>query len=228
MSPADALGSACSAREVLELSVPHDVGLLREQIETYRTEAGGERVMIGVVGEPGAGKSTFAAEIVRIMDGDAVLVPMDGFHLSNRVLERLGSKDRKGAPDTFDRHGFVHLVRRLRQQSEDVVYAPEFLREFDEAIAGAITVHRSTPVVVIEGNYLLLDESPWDEARACLDAVWYIDLDSDVRLARLTERHKAYGRAQQDAWRWAREQDEGNARIIRRTRDRAHLVIAAS
>lgn len=228
MGTPEAAISPYSGHEVLEMCFPHDIGLLRTHIDRCRAHASGQRIMIGVVGEPGAGKSTLAAEIVRVMDGEAVLVPMDGFHLSNRVLDQLDRRDHKGAPDTFDRHGFVHLVRRLRQQTEDVVYAPEFLREFDEAIAGAIAVPRSTPVVIIEGNYLLFDESPWDEVSACLDSVWYIDLDHDVRLARLTERHKAYGRPSQDAWTWASVQDEDNARLIRPTRDRAHLVILAS
>ena len=207
-------------------TVPRDVEQLCRLVDRHRATAPG-RVMIGVVGEPGAGKSTLVDDLVRALGGDAAPAPMDGYHLSNRVLDAMGLRERKGAPETFDAHGFVHLLARLRDQTEDVVYAPEFLREHDEPIAGRIPISRDTPVVLVEGNYLLLEAEPWRQVRHQLDAVWYLDLDRDERLQRLAERHRSFGRAAAQAWDRARTHDEVNAELVRRTRGRATLVVGS-
>lgn len=207
---------------------PRDVEHLRDLIGRLRAVAApGRRTIVGVVGEPGAGKSTLVAELVDALGPDAAPAPMDGFHLSNKVLDDLGLRERKGAPETFDAHGFVQLLERLRDQREDVVYAPEFLREHDESIAARIAISRDTPVVLVEGNYLLLDEHPWLEVRRHLDAVWYLDLDHDERLRRLADRHRSFGRAEAQAWERARTHDQVNAELVRRTRVRADLVVRA-
>src|SRR5882724_4386889 len=125
-----------------------------------RVAAGGQRLIVGIVGAPGAGKSTLAGQLDALFGDDAVLVPMDGFHLSNRVLADLGRERRKGAPDTFDTCGYVALLRRLRQQTDDVVYAPTFRRDLEEPVAAGVAVSRQTPIVITEGNYLLLDTPP--------------------------------------------------------------------
>ncbi len=137
--------------------------------------ARGGRRLLGITGAPGAGKSTIAAEVVAALGEDAVLVPMDGFHLAQARLEALGLTATKGAIDTFDGGGFVHLLRRLRAADEDVVHAPTFRRDLEEPIAGAIAVDRRTPLVVVEGNYLLVDEPPWDEVAGLLDETWFVD-----------------------------------------------------
>lgn len=227
MSMSGAAAQVSSPPETVGVRLPQDIGLLRQRIDRLRAAGRGQRVIVGIVGEPGAGKSTLAAELLQVTD-EAVLVPMDGLHLANTELARLGRRDRKGAPDTFDADGFVQLVRRLRHQVEDVVYAPDFRRDLDEAVAGAIAVPRACPVVILEGNYLLLDDSPWNEVCDMLDESWYILVDDDVRLDRLTERHRSYGLPPDHAHDWARVQDEANARLIRRTRDRATLVVALS
>lgn len=207
---------------------PRDVEHLCGLIGRLRAaSAPGRRTIVGVVGEPGAGKSTLVAELVEALGPDAAPAPMDGFHLSNKVLDDLGLRERKGAPETFDAHGFVHLLARLRDQREDVVHAPEFLREHDESIAARIAITRDTPVVLVEGNYLLLDEHPWLEVRRHLDAAWYLDLDHDERLRRLAERHRSFGRAEEHAWERARTHDQVNAELVRRTRVRADLVVRA-
>ena len=116
------------------------------------------RTLLGLVGAPGAGKSTLAAALLAEFAEVAQVVPIDGFHLANVELERLGRRDRKGAPDTFDSAGYVALLRRLLVQADDeVVYAPEFRREIEEPIANAIPIHARTQLVITEGNYLLLD-----------------------------------------------------------------------
>ncbi|MEN3614388.1 nucleoside/nucleotide kinase family protein [Plantactinospora sp. ZYX-F-223] len=184
----------------------------------------GPRRLLGITGAPAAGKSTLAGLLVTALHGIAELVPMDGFHLAEAELHRLGRHARKGAPDTFDGAGFVALLRRLRAGTE-TVYAPEFRRELEEPIAGAIPVPPSVPLVVVEGNYLLVPDQPWDEVRELLDEVWFLDLDETERLHRLTERHIAFGREPLEAAARARGTDQRNAELIAGTIDRADLVV---
>jgi pantothenate kinase len=123
------------------------------------------RTILGIVGPPGGGKSTLAQTVVTAVGSAAVLVPMDGFHLAQAELVRLGRRHRMGAPDTFDALGYIALLRRLRDRTEEVVYAPGFRREIEEPIAGAIAVPRANPLVVTEGNYLLVPDEPWAGVR---------------------------------------------------------------
>jgi len=187
--------------------------------------ARGQRAVLGICGAPGAGKSTLAAEIAGALGESAVLVPMDGFHLANAELERLGRRDRKGAPETFDAAGFVSLLERLRQQTDDVVYAPNFWREIEEPIVGAIAIDRRVPLVVTEGNYLLHDQDPWSRIRPLLDVCWYVEGPEDERLRRLVARHVAFGKPPDEAHEWVRRSDETNARLIEATRGLADLVV---
>ena len=188
--------------------------------------AGGQRRLLGLVGAPGSGKSTLAQALLQALPGRAQIVPMDGFHLANIELRRLGRADRKGAPDTFDSAGYVALLRRLREQREDeIVYAPEFRREIEEPIAGAIPVLPETRLVITEGNYLLLDDGPWAGAASLLDEVWYVDVDDASRLERLVRRHEQFGRTRAAALAWVQQTDEPNARRIAATRGRAQHVI---
>jgi pantothenate kinase len=188
----------------------------------------GQRRILGITGAPGAGKSTVAEGVVAALAPDAVVVPMDGFHLANAELRRLGRADRKGAPDTFDAAGYLALLRRLRDRADDVVYAPAFRREIEEPIAGAIPVPRDVPLVVTEGNYLLVPEPPWAGVRQLLDEVWYVEAPDAERIARLIRRHVAYGRTEAAAAAWALGTDERNAALIRSTRGRADLVVTVS
>jgi pantothenate kinase len=181
----------------------------------------GRRRMLGITGAPAAGKSTLAATLAQALAPDAVLVPMDGFHLAASELHRLGRHERKGAPDTFDAAGYVALLHRLRANAEDVVYAPEFRREIEEPIAGAIAVPRGVPLVITEGNYLL----HWPQARALLDEVWFVDADEQARLARLVARHMAFGRTRAEAEGRAYGSDQRNAELIAASRDGADLIV---
>ena len=186
--------------------------------------AGPGRAVLGIVGAPGAGKSTVAEALVAALGEQAVLVPMDGFHLADAELRRLGRADRKGAPDTFDAAGYVHLLRRLVDPAEDVVYATVFRRELELAEAGALPVPPGTPLVVTEGNYLLLD-GPFRPVRALLTQCWYVDVDPALRLERLIARHERHGRTRTAAEAWVAQTDEPNARLIEATRDRADLRV---
>jgi pantothenate kinase len=187
----------------------------------------GARRILGITGPPGAGKSTLAGRLVAELGDRARLVPMDGFHLADAQLERLGRRQRKGAIDTFDAGGYLALLRRLRENREPVVYAPEFRREIEEPIAGAIAVPQHVPLVVTEGNYLLAEAEPWGAVRELLDDAWYVALDEGVRLDRLIRRHIDFGKPPDAARAWATGTDQRNAELVARTRARADLVIVA-
>jgi pantothenate kinase len=190
-----------------------------------RLVAPGRRRLLGIAGAPAAGKSTVAEAVVAALAADAVLVPMDGFHLAEAELRRLGRHGRKGAIDTFDGAGFASLLRRLRSPGPEPVYAPRFDRRIEESIAGAIRVPPELPLVVTEGNYLLVDDGPWAAVRDLLDEVWYLELDEAVRLDRLTARHIAFGRPPEVAAARARGTDQRNAELVATTRDRADVIV---
>ena len=206
-----------------------EVHSFKELIVRAQYMAGQGRQILGITGAPGAGKSTLAGAIIARLDGEAVDVPMDGFHLANSELERLGRRGRKGAPDTFDAAAYVSLVRRLRAKDDEVVYAPAFRRELDEPIAGAIAIPRHVPLVVTEGNYLLLDYMPWAALRPRLRGrrFWkrYLELSNQTRNERLVDRHIRYGKSLQAARQWVEGSDESNAGLIAETRDRADVIV---
>ena len=186
---------------------------------------GGGRRILGLVGSPGCGKSTLAAALLQMLGSDAVAVPMDGYHLANVELARLGRAGRKGAEDTFDSAGYVALLRRLRDQpASEIVYAPEFRREIEEPIANAIPVFPETRLVITEGNYLLLDHGHWAGVAGLLDEVWYVDVDRAVRQERLIKRHMLFGRSRREAEDWVANTDEPNAVRIEATKGRADFV----
>ncbi|WP_406091127.1 nucleoside/nucleotide kinase family protein [Streptomyces sp. NBC_01013] len=187
--------------------------------------AGGRRIL-GIAGPPGAGKSTLAEQLVGALGPLAVLVPMDGFHLAQAELERLGRAERKGAPDTFDAAGYAALLQRLRApEPGTVVYAPAFDRSLEQPVAGAVPVPPGVPLVVTEGNYLLYGEGPWAPVRGLLDEAWFLELDQDVRIRRLVDRHVRFGKQRAYAERWVEGSDEANARLVAAGRDRADLVV---
>jgi pantothenate kinase len=197
-----------------------------ELVETVDTAGSGAGLtMIGLVGPPGSGKSTMATRVAEELGPRAVVVGMDGFHLSSEMLERLALADVKGAPQTFDAVGFVHLLERIRHRSPGVtIHAPTFDRDREEPIAAGVAVTPEHEIVVVEGNYLLLD-GPWRRIGELLDLVVYVDLDPSVRRARLVARHMGHGRTAQQARAWVDRSDEANAVLIEATRDRADWCV---
>ncbi|MEV5840906.1 nucleoside/nucleotide kinase family protein [Streptomyces sp. NPDC051985] len=187
------------------------------------------RALLGIAGGPGAGKTTLAERLVRELNGSGepwvAQVPMDGFHLADVELDRLGLRDRKGAPATFDAAGYAALLRRLRAQPEDVVYAPGFERVLEQPIAGAIPVPPTARLVVTEGNYLLLAEGLWARVRPALDEVWFCEIDESERIRRLVARHEEFGKGHAEAVAWVAGTDQLNADLVATTRDRADLVV---
>jgi pantothenate kinase len=187
----------------------------------------GPRYLLGLAGPPGAGKSTLATRLAAVAGRRAAVVPLDGFHLADAELARLGRLGRKGAPDTFDADGYIALLRRLRQAEPGVtVYAPAFGREIEQPIAGSIPVPAAARLVITEGNYLLLDEPPWTMVRGLLDEVWWVDLEAAQRHERLVARHVRWGKTAAAAKRFVAECDEANARAVAPGRERADRVVS--
>jgi len=188
------------------------------------------RVVLGIAGAPGAGKSTLAEALVqgvaRAEGADWVAhVPMDGFHLADVQLDRLGSRSRKGAPDTFDAEGYAALLRRLIDEPESWVYAPGFERSLEQPLAAAMVVPPAARLVVTEGNYLLLPEARWQRARAALAEVWFVTGDDDLRRSRLVERHVTFGKEHDAATAWVERTDEANAAVVAAVAHRADRVV---
>ncbi|OLF15583.1 nucleoside/nucleotide kinase family protein [Actinophytocola xanthii] len=186
-----------------------------------------DRAVLGICGPPGAGKSTLAQRLVAALGPDSVHVGMDGFHLAQVELARLGRTERKGAPDTFDAAGYVHLLARLAAPNDDPVYAPLFRRDLEEPIAGAVPVPREVRLVVTEGNYLLLPDPPWSGVRPLLTRAWFLAPEEDLRRRWLQARHEAYGRTPEQARDRTLGSDERNALLINATRSAADLVVSA-
>lgn len=190
-----------------------------------RTEVSGERQIIGIVGAPGTGKSTVAELVAEQLGKDAIVVPMDGFHLAKAQIDGTALESRRGAIDTFDAGGYVALLRRLRLRNEPVVYAPSYRRGLEEPIAAAIAVPREATYILTEGNYLLASDSPWDLVRRELDESWFVNTLESTRVARLIQRHIAFGMTPAAAEAWARGPDARNATLVKATRELADRTI---
>ena len=191
-------------------------------------------LIIGVTGAPGAGKTTLVEALVRALNPEHqpvesrrfAHVPMDGFHLSDRELDRQGLRERKGAPETFDAYGYAALLDRLLSAGRtDVVYAPGFERTLEQPLAGDIPVFPAARIILTEGNYLLLDRPEWEQVRARCAEVWYCEPEEDLRVQRLVERHIRFGKSPQAAAAWVQEVDQPNAELVRASRGRADVLI---
>jgi pantothenate kinase len=189
--------------------------------------AGPGRRILGVVGGPGAGKSTLAAAIgertERSHPGRVAVVGMDGWHLANSTLSRLGRLERKGAPDTFDAAGFIAFLERFRTDTTTTIWAPEYRRSIEESVGGALEIAPEVTLLVTEGNYLLLDDPPWDRIRGLVDEAWSLEPDEITRRGRLIARHEQVGRTPEEAVARADGSDAANAAVIARTAHRADV-----
>jgi pantothenate kinase len=192
--------------------------------------ASDKRIIIGVAGPPAAGKSTLATALARELSSEygpefAVAAGMDGFHLANAELNRLGFAAVKGAPETFDAYGFIALLKRLRRADEPIVYAPTYSRSLHESIGSAVPIGSHVRVVVVEGNYLLLPKPPWAEVRTLLDLALYLDAPSPARVDALVRRQRSKGLDPKSAHEWVHRSDEVNAALIATTKSHADVVL---
>jgi pantothenate kinase len=188
------------------------------------------RAILGIAGNPGAGKSTLVELLltrIAAIKGEQWIahVPMDGFHLADAQLDRLGSRGRKGAPDTFDADGYAHLLGRIAQEDAVPVYAPGFDRTLEQPLAAALVVLPSARLIITEGNYLLLEEPRWARARAAMDAVWFVASEEELRVQRLVDRHIRFGKTPSEARAWVAGTDQPNADLVSATLGRADRVV---
>ena len=183
--------------------------------------------LLGIVGKPGVGKSTFTENMLKSLKSDLVgVVPMDGFHLSNEELLKAGKRERKGAPDTFDVLAFIELLKLLKKRDDKEVIFPTFDRESDMSIPGGGRILPNTILVVVEGNYLLHPESGWGEAKSYFDETWFLEIDEELRISRLVDRHIFFGKSRSEAEDWVKNSDEKNAVLINESKNLADLSVA--
>lgn len=207
--------------EIVEATIPDLVQRARVLADRGREK----RVLLGIVGAPGSGKSTVSDALAASLPEDLVIVGMDGFHLDNPVLRAMGRREAKGAIDTFDVAGYVSLLRRLSEATEPVTYGPRFDRAIETSIGSAVPVPQEIPLVVTEGLYLLENEGGWEQVRALLDEVWFLEIDDDERQQRLVRRRLSHGEDEAAATEWVMRVDQANAERVARSSSRADLRV---
>jgi pantothenate kinase len=201
---------------------------LKALAKTIRARAGdAKRFMVAIAGAPASGKSTTSAKLrdeLIAMGETAVVVPMDGFHLDDIILNARGHRPRKGAPFTFDVGGFETLLKRIRA-GEPEIFIPVFDRSMELAPNAADIVDASTRFILIEGNYLLLDETPWNRLRRLFDYSIYLNVPLEVLEQRLVQRWLDHGFDMTYATNWIASNDLPNIREVIAKSSGADLTI---
>jgi pantothenate kinase len=204
-------------------------GDIERVVEDLIARAGRKtRFLVAIAGPPGSGKSTFVeqlAEALRARGEQTAIVPMDGFHLDDAVLREKGLLERKGAPETFDVRGFVDIVRAL-QDADGEVFVPVFDRSRELAIAAARSVSPRHRFVLVEGNYLLLDQSPWTRLAGLLDVSIMLQASTGVLNHRLMERWRALGLSEEAVRAKVMENDMPNGELVRSRSRRADITLS--
>jgi pantothenate kinase len=187
------------------------------------------RVVVAIVGAPGSGKSTLADQIAEALNRDrrgvAAVLPMDGYHYDDTLLVAWGRRARKGAPDTFDVAGLAHMLERLRRDDEDDVAVPVFDRNIEIARAGARLISRAVRVLIVEGNYLLLNAAPWSRLHGLYDFTVMLDVPEDELRRRLDARWRGYGLSPPEIVAKLEDNDLPNGRFVRENSRPADFVL---
>lgn len=193
----------------------------------FKRAAGAERFVVAIAGPPGAGKSTLSAALREVLaEHGAEVVAMDGFHYDDAVLHQRGLRNRKGAAETFDFAGFEALLKRIRA-GEPEIAVPVFDRSMELSRAAAAIVGAGTRFVLVEGNYLLLDEAPWSRLAPLFDFSVFIDVPRNELELRLRRRWHEHGRSEADAAAWIAANDMPNVERVLARRRPADLVVGA-
>lgn len=189
-----------------------------EELVRLIARSNGRRRIVAIAGAPGSGKSTLAERLVARLnegaEGSAALLPMDGYHYDDCILIERGSRSRKGAPETFDVLGLFHMLDRLKRNHEDEIAVPVFDRDLEISRAAARTIPRAVRALIVEGNYLLLDEAPWSRLRAMFDMTVAVDAPEDILRQRLIERWQGYGLTSQEIKAKVEGNDLHNGRYV--------------
>jgi pantothenate kinase len=191
--------------------------------------AAGKRIAVGIAGGPGVGKSTIAAQLVQGLNIEttdiAALVPMDGFHMRHKKLVELGIAERKGAHDTFEGVAFAAFLMRARS-AKRAVHGPGYSREIEDVVDDAYVIPAEARILVVEGNYLLLPDPPWDLVRPLIDVAVFLHLDRRKVGARLMKRHAEHGLFDEKRNRsHVARVDLPNYDLVEKTRARADIAI---
>ena len=204
---------------------------LGDRLAALVAAAAPRRAVLGIAGPPGAGKTTLVTRLLAALathpslGGRVAHVPMDGYHLTNRELDDLGRRDRKGAPDTFDTLAYAGVLASVRAVPRRLVTAPAFDHVEGEPVPDSLVVPADADLVVTEGNYLLLDEEPRTSVPPLLHEVWWCGLHASARVGRLVTRHVETRRDSDDATSWVLRSDEANARRVEGGDERADVVL---
>ncbi|MBC8548485.1 MAG: hypothetical protein H8D23_02445 [Candidatus Brocadiales bacterium] len=204
--------------------------LATELLETLSNSPVRSRYFLGITGCPASGKSVLAKKLTdeissRTGDDLAVVVPMDGFHLPNNILEERGLIKSKGAPETFDADSFVELINRLHECPDRSIMCPAYDRRAHDPVENAITIQPGNRLIIVEGNYLLLGFSPWNTIHPKMNEVWYIDAPLQTVKERLFHRHISGGASKDEAERKVASVDLPNAELIKKTCSLADKII---
>jgi len=193
-----------------------------QQLLAWRLTAPPHRIL-GIIGPPGSGKSTLSSELSAHLLPPHVVIPMDGFHYPQSRLVELGRRERMGAPDTFDTLALADKLRLVRERAHPVLF-PSFDRTVEEPVEDQIQVDPSDELIVLEGNYLLLEDDDWSPIGELLDLSVYVDIPDELRLERLIKRHCDFGKSLEHATEWVHRVDEANARVIAQCAPRADVL----
>jgi len=201
-------------------------------IETYE-KSENNRFMLAITGAPGAGKSTLAELLMRntnevLKDEIAIVIPMDGYHYHNDILAEKGLLPLKGIPQSFDSQRFVMLIKEIASQKQEKLYCPTYDRGLHNPVERSIVIENKHKIIIVEGNYLLLDTCPWNELADLFDESWFIETPLTTTKERLISRHVLAGRSFEEALSKISSTDAPNAELIIQTRHRATKLITVA